>query len=77
MAETYILLCFLLAVLKGLAVILNQFFILGVGVSAAIVSYFVALYYNVILTWVIYYLYKSFRITLPWSVRSFIFLECF
>ncbi|KAI1725571.1 sodium:neurotransmitter symporter family domain-containing protein [Ditylenchus destructor] len=39
----------------------------GVGVASAIVSYLVSLYYNVILTWVIYYLYNSFRIHLPWS----------
>lgn len=39
----------------------------GVGVSAAIVSFLVALYYNVIITWCIYYLYKSFNIELPWS----------
>uniref|UniRef100_A0A915Q1W2 Transporter n=1 Tax=Setaria digitata TaxID=48799 RepID=A0A915Q1W2_9BILA len=39
----------------------------GVGVSAAIVSFLVALYYNVIITWCIYYLYRSFDINLPWS----------
>ncbi|KAI6215220.1 Transporter [Aphelenchoides besseyi] len=39
----------------------------GVGVSAAIVSYMVGLYYNVILTWCIYYLYKSFSLELPWT----------
>ncbi|KAL3112743.1 hypothetical protein niasHT_019717 [Heterodera trifolii] len=39
----------------------------GVGVAATVVSYFVALYYNVILTWVIYYLFQSFRFELPWS----------
>jgi solute carrier family 6 amino acid/orphan transporter-like 15/16/17/18/20 len=39
----------------------------GVGVSAAIVSFLVGLYYNVILTWCIYYLYKSFHLQLPWS----------
>uniref|UniRef100_A0AC35U747 Transporter n=1 Tax=Rhabditophanes sp. KR3021 TaxID=114890 RepID=A0AC35U747_9BILA len=39
----------------------------GLGVSAAIVSFLVALYYNVIITWCIYYLYKSIGWTLPWS----------
>lgn len=43
-------------------------FFSGVGVSAAIVSFLVGLYYNVILTWCVYYLYKSFRLELPWSV---------
>uniref|UniRef100_A0AC34REQ3 Transporter n=1 Tax=Panagrolaimus sp. JU765 TaxID=591449 RepID=A0AC34REQ3_9BILA len=40
----------------------------GVGVSAAIVSYLVGLYYNVIITWCVYYLYHSFTIdVLPWG----------
>ncbi|CAJ0575085.1 unnamed protein product, partial [Mesorhabditis spiculigera] len=39
----------------------------GVGVSAAIVSYLVALYYNVIITWCLYYLGQSFRLELPWA----------
>ena len=43
----------------------------GVGVSAAVVSFLVGLYYNVILTWVVYYLFQSIRFELPWSVRSF------
>jgi hypothetical protein len=44
----------------------------GVGVSAAIVSYLVGLYYNVILTWCIYYLWKSFSFELPWTVIVFV-----
>ncbi|CAJ0947146.1 unnamed protein product, partial [Mesorhabditis belari] len=39
----------------------------GVGVSAAIVSYLVALYYNVIITWCLYYLGQSFSLELPWA----------
>ncbi|CAI5456363.1 unnamed protein product [Caenorhabditis angaria] len=39
----------------------------GLGVSAAIVSYLVAMYYNVIVTWCLYYLFKSFTLELPWS----------
>uniref|UniRef100_A0A0N5A748 Transporter n=1 Tax=Parastrongyloides trichosuri TaxID=131310 RepID=A0A0N5A748_PARTI len=39
----------------------------GVGVSAAIVSFLVAVYYNVIITWCIYYLYNTFSFELPWS----------
>uniref|UniRef100_A0A0K0FHA0 Transporter n=1 Tax=Strongyloides venezuelensis TaxID=75913 RepID=A0A0K0FHA0_STRVS len=39
----------------------------GVGVSAAIVSFLVAVYYNVIITWCIYYLYNTFSLELPWS----------
>lgn len=39
----------------------------GVGVSATVVSYLLGVYYNVILTWVLYYLFQSFRLELPWS----------
>ncbi|KAL6723128.1 hypothetical protein Aduo_018163 [Ancylostoma duodenale] len=40
----------------------------GLGVSAAVVSYLVALYYNVIITWCLYYLKESFTLHLPWGV---------
>ncbi|KAJ1357993.1 hypothetical protein KIN20_016289 [Parelaphostrongylus tenuis] len=40
----------------------------GLGVSAAVVSYLVALYYNVIITWCLYYLKESFAFSLPWGV---------
>ncbi|PAV87047.1 hypothetical protein WR25_12702 [Diploscapter pachys] len=39
----------------------------GLGISAAIVSYFVGAYYNVIIAWCMYYLYNSFSLTLPWE----------
>ncbi|CAI4232563.1 unnamed protein product [Auanema sp. JU1783] len=39
----------------------------GIGVSAAVVSYLVALYYNVIITWCLYYLGSSFAKKLPWA----------
>ncbi|VDL69266.1 unnamed protein product [Nippostrongylus brasiliensis] len=39
----------------------------GLGVSAAVVSYLVALYYNVIITWCLYYLKESFAVSLPWG----------
>uniref|UniRef100_A0A914E889 Transporter n=1 Tax=Acrobeloides nanus TaxID=290746 RepID=A0A914E889_9BILA len=39
----------------------------GVGVSSAIISFLIGLYYNVIITWCLYYLYKSFNFELPWS----------
>ncbi|KAH8384713.1 hypothetical protein KR093_006060 [Drosophila rubida] len=39
----------------------------GIGISSCIVTLFVALYYNVIITWVFYYLFNSFRYPLPWS----------
>ncbi|XP_018566010.1 sodium- and chloride-dependent transporter XTRP3 [Anoplophora glabripennis] len=40
----------------------------GIGISSCIVTFFVALYYNVIITWCFYYLFSSFTIgELPWS----------
>uniref|UniRef100_A0A1B0A7D7 Transporter n=1 Tax=Glossina pallidipes TaxID=7398 RepID=A0A1B0A7D7_GLOPL len=39
----------------------------GIGISSCIVTLFVALYYNVIITWVFYYLFNSFRYPLPWG----------
>ncbi|XP_066259568.1 sodium- and chloride-dependent transporter XTRP3 isoform X2 [Euwallacea similis] len=43
----------------------------GIGISSCLVTFFVALYYNVIITWCFYYLFNSFRVTsefeLPWQ----------
>ncbi|KAK3909186.1 Sodium-dependent neutral amino acid transporter SLC6A17 [Frankliniella fusca] len=39
----------------------------GIGLSSCIVTFFVALYYNVIITWVFYYLFNSLRSPLPWA----------
>ncbi|XP_072948121.1 sodium- and chloride-dependent transporter XTRP3 isoform X2 [Epargyreus clarus] len=42
----------------------------GIGISSCIVTLFVALYYNVIITWVFFYLFNSIRLsadTLPWA----------
>ncbi|XP_037918099.1 sodium- and chloride-dependent transporter XTRP3 isoform X4 [Hermetia illucens] len=39
----------------------------GIGISSCIVTLFVALYYNVIITWCFFYLFNSFRFPLPWS----------
>ncbi|GMR60957.1 hypothetical protein PMAYCL1PPCAC_31152, partial [Pristionchus mayeri] len=39
----------------------------GIGVSEAVVSYLVALYYNVIITWCLYYFFRSFTFDLPWA----------
>ncbi|KAG5893925.1 Inactive sodium-dependent neutral amino acid transporter B(0)AT3 [Gonioctena quinquepunctata] len=38
----------------------------GIGISSCIVTFFVALYYNVIITWCFYYLFNSFQYPLPW-----------
>uniref|UniRef100_A0A1L8DK64 Transporter n=2 Tax=Nyssomyia neivai TaxID=330878 RepID=A0A1L8DK64_9DIPT len=39
----------------------------GIGISSCLVTLFVSLYYNVIITWCFYYLFNSFRYPLPWS----------
>ncbi|KAM3955956.1 sodium-dependent neutral amino acid transporter B(0)AT3 [Aphomia sociella] len=42
----------------------------GIGISSCVVTLFVALYYNVIITWVFFYLFNSIRLTadqLPWA----------
>jgi hypothetical protein len=37
----------------------------GIGISSCIVTLFVAIYYNVIITWCIYYFINSFRVSIP------------
>lgn len=39
----------------------------GIGIASCIVTFFVALYYNVIITWCFYYLFNSFQSPLPWA----------
>ncbi|KAG7226356.1 hypothetical protein INR49_013767 [Caranx melampygus] len=39
----------------------------GIGYSSCVVCFFVALYYNVILAWSLFYLGNSFQSPLPWS----------
>ncbi|GJQ76497.1 hypothetical protein Trydic_g2204 [Trypoxylus dichotomus] len=39
----------------------------GIGLSSCLVTFFVALYYNVIITWCFYYFFNSFQYPLPWS----------
>ncbi|XP_030745161.1 sodium- and chloride-dependent transporter XTRP3 isoform X2 [Sitophilus oryzae] len=39
----------------------------GIGISSCLVTFFVSLYYNVIITWCFYYLFNSFRLELPWQ----------
>ncbi|KAJ4940872.1 hypothetical protein JOQ06_027164 [Pogonophryne albipinna] len=39
----------------------------GIGYSSCVVCFFVALYYNVILAWSLFYLGKSFQYPLPWE----------
>ncbi|XP_024941160.1 sodium- and chloride-dependent transporter XTRP3 isoform X2 [Cephus cinctus] len=39
----------------------------GIGIASCIVTFFVTLYYNVIITWCFYYLFNSLQETLPWA----------
>ena len=39
----------------------------GIGCASAIVCVLICLYYNVILSWALYYIYNSFTTVLPWS----------
>ncbi|XP_067006264.1 sodium- and chloride-dependent transporter XTRP3 [Anabrus simplex] len=52
----------------------------GLGIASCIVTFFVALYYNVIITWCFYYLFNSFQSPLPWGecpqINGTIVAEC-
>ncbi|XP_077283398.1 sodium-dependent neutral amino acid transporter B(0)AT3 [Arctopsyche grandis] len=39
----------------------------GIGISSCVVTLLIALYYNVIITWVLFYLFNSFQSPLPWA----------
>ncbi|KAJ8968281.1 hypothetical protein NQ317_011082 [Molorchus minor] len=39
----------------------------GIGISSCMVTFFVALYYNVIITWCFFYMFKSITTELPWG----------
>ena len=38
----------------------------GIGIASCLVSFWVALYYNTVIAWCLFYLVQSFRIPLPW-----------
>ncbi|KAK7098485.1 sodium- and chloride-dependent glycine transporter 1-like [Littorina saxatilis] len=39
----------------------------GLGYAMVLVSWFISLYYNVVISYVLFYLYSSLRSTLPWT----------
>ncbi|KAI4501707.1 hypothetical protein M0802_003042 [Mischocyttarus mexicanus] len=54
---------------KGAIGVWNQVspYMAGIGVSSAVVSFNVALYYNTIIAWCLFYFVQSFQSQLPWS----------
>ncbi|XP_055389681.1 sodium-dependent neutral amino acid transporter B(0)AT3 [Condylostylus longicornis] len=54
---------------KGAIGVWNQVspFLGGIGISSAVVSFIVALYYNTIIAWCLIYLLHSFESPLPWA----------
>ncbi|XP_056641259.1 sodium-dependent neutral amino acid transporter B(0)AT3 [Diorhabda sublineata] len=54
---------------KGAIGVWNQVspFLAGIGISSAVVSFNVALYYNTIIAWCLFYFVQSFQSELPWS----------
>ena len=42
----------------------------GIGYSGVVATFFVALYYNVIVAWALFYLVNSFQSPLPWADRA-------
>ena len=54
---------------KGAIGVWNQVspLVAGIGISSAMVSLNVALYYNTIIAWCLFYLVQSFQVQLPWN----------
>lgn len=54
---------------KGAIGVWNQVlpYLGGIGISSAVVSFNVALYYNTIIAWCLFYFLQSFQSELPWS----------
>ncbi|XP_041868153.1 sodium-dependent neutral amino acid transporter B(0)AT1-like [Melanotaenia boesemani] len=42
-------------------------YLTGVGIASMLVSFFVGLYYNTIIAWIMWYLFNSFQEPLPWT----------
>ena len=39
----------------------------GIGYGMVVICWFCCIYYNVVIAWIVYYLYNSFTFTLPWA----------
>ena len=38
----------------------------GIGYASIVISFVVSVYYNVIMTWALYYFYHAFKKDIPW-----------
>ena len=45
----------------------SHLFILGCGIAMLIISVLIAIYYNIIMCWTLYYLFASLKGSLPWA----------
>ncbi|XP_014260324.1 sodium- and chloride-dependent transporter XTRP3 [Cimex lectularius] len=54
---------------KGAIGVWNQVspYLAGIGISSAVVSFNVAIYYNTIIAWCLFYFVQSFQAELPWA----------
>lgn len=53
--------------LKSNVYISSHLFILGCGIAMLIISVLIAIYYNIIMCWTLYYLFASLKGSLPWA----------
>lgn len=53
--------------LKSNVYISSRLFILGCGIAMLIISVLIAIYYNIIMCWTLYYLFASLKGSLPWA----------
>lgn len=53
--------------LKSNLYISSHLFILGCGIAMLIISVLIAIYYNIIMCWTLYYLFASLKGSLPWA----------
>lgn len=62
---------------KGAIGVWNQVspYLGGIGISSAVVSFNVALYYNTIIAWCLFYFVQSFQSELPWSECPNVYFE--
>lgn len=53
--------------LSVISIIWFHFVIIGCGIAMLIISVLIAIYYNIIMCWTLYYLFASLKEALPWA----------